>query len=966
MASLSPARRRALRPLAWLLAMLLLPLTAVLAAAPAHAEAFVLTGEVVDAVGQPIEGVAVTARPVADQGVATSARTDEDGVYDLDLAAGSYRITYVVTGFATATYDDGATVVVDAAGTASVGGTALDDNELDPVFLDSEPLPVAGRVLDAGGTPVTGVTVRAYPSGSADPEDLVARTVTAGGAWQLRLPIGDYDLQLVDETEDGTTWAATWLGGATPVMVTVGQGGALAYDDEPVDVLPAGVVTVATGGPVAVSGEVVDVNDEPVAGIVVTATPGGTGTARTATTDAQGRYTLSLVPGGYTLSFEGGAEFADTTLSSVVVRPNGQVTVGGVEAVGGVLETVELTSTATYPLAGTATTAAGAPLADIRVRVFPEGDTDPESVLAQDVTDAAGRYDVRLGLGTYVLELSDTRSTPAYVTRMLGTGPDGSVVTVAAGGRVLVDEAEIAGHTLPAVALAAATDTTTYHLRGEVSDANYDALAGITVTAVATSAGDADATTTTDAEGLFDLAVTAGSYRIRYQAAGYPTTTLPDAVVVAPGGAMTLGGQPLVSGDLDVTLYGTATRPLGGTVVGPDDKPLAGISVTATPDDEEVGPPTAVTTTADGTFTLPLRVGAYTIRLVDSTEKHKATYYGGLTPAEVVVPTTGAITADDKPITDLGRIGMEKVGADDTFDLAGGVYDGEWVGLGGVTVEVLRAGTTNPPLHTGTTDSEGGYRIAVQPGVYHLRFSLAGRTTTYLLDEWDEKPARVTVSADGRISSPDLELEGDTLPDVDLLLPPATMVKAPSIRGSVAVGQTVEIDLGTWQGFDVTAVEPGEDWRDYVYVEWFLDGRSADQWSGGSFSQKFTVPAQAGGKVLSFRVTIEDDEDLRAPIVWTSGGTAVPKAPSSVKGSVKKGRLTITVTVPGLAKPTGKLTVLKGKKKVGKATLKAAGKGKAVVVLKLKPGKHTLTLVYAGTTSVAAATAKLKVKLPRR
>ena len=65
-----------------------------------------------------------------------------------------------------------------------------------------------------------------------------------------------------------------------------------------------------------------------------------------------------------------------------------------------------------------------------------------------------------------------------------------------------------------------------------------------------------------------------------------------------------------------------------------------------------------------------------------------------------------------------------------------------------------------------------------------------------------------------------------------------------------------------------------------------------------------------------------------------------------------------------MPKPTRQILVKDGKKTVATIKLKAKSKGKAVVKLtKLKPGKHKLTLVYAGGKVVNAAKATVKAKV---
>jgi hypothetical protein len=294
------------------------------------------------------------------------------------------------------------------------------------------------------------------------------------------------------------------------------------------------------------------------------------------------------------------------------------------------------------------------------------------------------------------------------------------------------------------------------------------------------------------------------------------------------------------------------------------------------------------------------------------------------------------------------------------FDLKGTVSDGDANPLTGVAVSVVPVGGGSAVASdtTRTIDAaEGAYRIGVRPGTYWLRFEKAGYQSAYLENGVDEGPVTVTVSPTGTVSAPEVDLNTDgSLPDVSLLLPPAALVKAPKLTGSAVVGQTLTLSPGTWQGIDVDT--------DYVTVEWFIGGKPADDYSGGAWFQKFDVPLAAVGKKVGFKITVDDPEGVHASSVYEGSSGVVPKAAARLKGAFKKGKLGVSLTVAGLSKPTGSIVVKDGKKTVATIKLKAKSKGKAVVKLtKLKPGKHKLTLQYAGSKSISAAKATVKAKV---
>jgi len=93
-------------------------------------------------------------------------------------------------------------------------------------------------------------------------------------------------------------------------------------------------------------------------------------------------------------------------------------------------------------------------------------------------------------------------------------------------------------------------------------------------------------------------------------------------------------------------------------------------------------------------------------------------------------------------------------------------------------------------------------------------------------------------------------------------------------------------------------------------------------------------------------------------------GVALKAAKVTVKLAAKKiarkdrGKVTVTVVVPGVAKPTGTLVVKAGKKSVTVA-LKAAKKGKVTVKLpKLAKGSYGVTATFAPTAASAKAAIK--------
>jgi hypothetical protein len=490
------------------------------------------------------------------------------------------------------------------------------------------------------------------------------------------------------------------------------------------------------------------------------------------------------------------------------------------------------------------------------------------------------------------------------------------------------------------------------NLSVSVVDANGDDIVGATVTVSGVPGGGTVTSADTGLDGV-DFALASGSYHLSASAGGFVGATYGDdgvvTTIVVVGDTVVVDGETVDNTTVTMTLASNPDHLVNGQVRGLGNVPLTGITVRAVPED---GPTVTTQSTLAGDFTLPLRIETYTVTFLGSVRGNltyiDTAYAGG------VVKVTQAVTP---------TLATQTVAIDDgstKFDLKGTVSDGDANPLTGVAVSVLPAGggaavATDSSRTIGT--EEGAYQVGVRPGKYWLRFEKAGYQPAYLENGETEGPVTVTVSPTGSVSAPEVELDlNGLLPDVTLLLPPAAVVKAPKLTGAAVVGQTLTLSPGSWQGIDVDT--------DYVTVDWFLDGKAADDYSAGAWYQKFDVPLAAVGKKVGFKITVDDPEGTHAPSVYEGSSAVVPKAAARLKGAFKKGKLAVVLTVPGLPKPSGSIVVKDGKKTVATIKLKAKSKGKAVVKLtKLKRGKHKLTLVYAGSKSVNTAKATVKAKV---
>ncbi|GAA4758440.1 hypothetical protein GCM10023350_50250 [Nocardioides endophyticus] len=190
----------------------------------------------------------------------------------------------------------------------------------------------------------------------------------------------------------------------------------------------------------------------------------------------------------------------------------------------------------------------------------------------------------------------------------------------------------------------------------------------------------------------------------------------------------------------------------------------------------------------------------------------------------------------------------------------------------------------------------------------------------------------------------------------------------PTIAGKPEVGQTLTATPAT---FSLTPDAPATG-------QWYAGSDAI----AGQTSTTLAVAAAQVGKAISYRTTA-----TRAGQTVTSASTTLgpvtqvtvtpppaPKAKSKVTAKVKatgktkkiakKVKITVTVKTTKGISPAGKVKItLKGKtKKTVNAKVNAKGIA-TVTVKKVKRGKYTATLAYAGNTRVSSAKATTKFKV---
>ena len=554
-----------------------------------------ITGRVANASG----GSAIPGAAVTITGTGTTGTTDASGAFSVSIAGGTYTLTVTKPGFnnlttGSITVTNGQTT---AAGTLSLTAAA---GTLSGVVLS---LP-SGAVLP-------GAIVTVNQTGAT-------ATTNVAGAFGFALPAGGYTV---------TASAAGYQPATTPLLtVTTGQRTTAA----PLSLArPTGTFAglVVTGG-------------NPVAGAVVTATPGGI----SATTLADGTFRLAAptyVTYNLVVTKTG---FANKVLSSKNVYPGQTTNLGTVSLVsGGTITGVVRNSLTSAPVAGAKVEWNGCgtstPTFTDATGRFTFGVTPTTAPLCVTATGFAGTW-----TPYFIVTAGQTTTTPDILIVPTDGFVTGHVVLSVGGGPVLGATAFVTG-------------------------GNY-------------------ASTTTDANGFFSLALLAGATNVRIKKTGYADVTSAP-LIVTTGVTADVGTLSL---DQSGVVTGTVINASTGVGIG-----AATLTVTGTS--------AATTSAADGSFALMAPPGTRTLTVTKAG-------FAPLTTAPISVIAGDSLSAGTLALTPGGTI-------------TGTVKDAlTQAGLYGVNVTIT--GTTN----TVTTNSSGQFTLTHAPGFWTLTFSKTGYVST--------------------------------------------------------------------------------------------------------------------------------------------------------------------------------------------------------------------------------------------
>ena len=700
-----------------------------------------ISGAVTDAaLGAPLPGVQVQVYDAQDD-IVGFATTDADGAYLVSgLPAGSYRVGFSTGGYGAQYYNGSGTLA--GAGAVSVTAGQTTDS------IDAA-MPRAGVVEGTvtGGpeaTPLAGVTVQVLLGGGfpvATTTTLSDGTYAFGGLSAGRYTIGFFPSQgmnYLPEYYDGQTNQDS----ATPVTVANGT------VDSGIDAQLAvggeitGRVTSAAGG-------------APVQGVMVSASGDDTGSFQTATTDANGDYTIAgLASDTYTVSFAtSDGSYVDGTYADSVPVTAGQTT-GGIDIALAPAARIE----------GTVTDAAThAPAQGIEVTVYDSSGDYAGSTF----TDATGAYTVT-GLAAGDYEVGFSPSTQDYLAQYYdGKSSLGSADPVSlAGGQTAtgIDAAMQPGG----------------QISGTVTDAGtHNAVPNVWVTAY-DSGGDYAGSTYTDSSGGYTISgLATGSYRVEFSGPGSYVAQFYDGKATLTSADPVSVTTAANTGSIDAAIQNGGS--IAGTVTDASSgQPLSGVTVSV------FGSSGYFTTTTgpDGSYSIGgLVSGSYSVEFIDG--GYVSEYYKDRTTTQAPDPvriTAGqATTGIDAALQHGGTITGTVTDASTGQPVAG------------LPVYAYVSGEFETT--SATTDANGHYQLTgLATGSYEVGFGAYGSGgPDYVPQYWD---------GEGTLSGADpvSVTTGQTTPRID-----ASMHSGAQIEGTVTDASA----HAAIQGIEVTAYDSG-------------------------------------------------------------------------------------------------------------------------------------------------------------
>lgn len=169
---------------------------------------------------------------------------------------------------------------------------------------------------------------------------------------------------------------------------------------------------------------------------------------------------------------------------------------------------------------------------------------------------------------------------------------------------------------------------------------------------------------------------------------------------------------------------------------------------------------------------------------------------------------------------------------------------------------------------------------------------------------------------------------------------------APTISGTRTVGSYLSASAGSWDGY-----------FSYGY-QWLRNGYPIS----GATGPSYRLVTSDAGRAISVQVTAS--KTGYQPGVATSVAVRISKLTSRTSASLvdgkirrtQRGQVRVAVTVPGIARPTGTISIFDGTRKIKGVTLSKTMRGRLTVTLpRLGRGKHPISARYSGTATTAAS-----------
>jgi phage gp45-like len=642
-----------------------------------------LRGVLTDQAGRPISGASAEVREVGTGNWAGLATTATDGSYRVtNLQPGIYTVCFEATsqtsgpsptGYLDDCYRQQPFGYGDSGTPVTVVAGKMTNGIKDYLRVAGA---ISGRITDPSGGGIGNVYV--YVTNPPAPYYFSANSATDGSYTLTGMPAGSYQICFVaysatgankagylSECYDNQPWDSG--SGSTPIPVVLGQ-------------TTRGINAVlGLGG--AITGTVTDPAGNPVQDVFITLIPDA-GFA-SATTDAQGKYTLTgVAPGIYTMCFDGtfaewGTAAYGYTSDCLDGRPSFELSAG--QTVSGQNTTLQLAGAIGGSVTGT-----NGPVPGVWVNVLDASGAQ----LNGTVTDENGNWQLQgFPPGTYTVCYDPSFTSGGYRRSCYDGQPDGTntgtAVTITGGQLTTVNASLQLG---PAIS-------------GAVTDNAGTPLSGVEVTAASLDGADFYFATTAQ-DGNYTIGgVNPGSYNVCFNASpaqgpaagGYisecyddqPWFGTPDPVVVGDSGTVQVNAQ-LATGSA-----------ITGMVTDPNGAGLADVQVTATSITYQT---TYGSTRTDGSYTMPgLVAGDYTVCFHSYATSPPTGYVNQCWQNQQFPAARTPVHVGDGSVTSgidaRFSIGGEVIGTvtDITGAPVSGVEvpvastDGTWSGLGGYT-----------------------------------------------------------------------------------------------------------------------------------------------------------------------------------------------------------------------------------------------------------------------------------------